>query len=90
MFILLYRSKFVERLFNRVTLTKVFLIFSIGYFSRLFVHSYYDVNVFVDFSSTISLVYYSIFSFVVVVVGEVVTLFQLDIFLLLGFFIKSF
>lgn len=90
MFILLYRSKFVERLFNRVTLTKVFLIFSIGYLSRLFIHSYYDVNVFVDFSTTISLVYYSIFSFVVVVVGEVVSYFQLDLFLLLGSFIKSF
>lgn len=37
--------------FNRRTLYKVLIIFTIGFISRWFVNSFFDINVFLDFYS---------------------------------------
>ena len=74
------------RIFNRKNLTKVFIIFIVGFISRLFIASYFDVNVFLDFTNSISLIYYSFMSFFVVFVHEFVSYFDLSIFPKINFY----
>jgi hypothetical protein len=65
--------------FNRVNLTKIFIIFSFGFMSRFFVNYFSDVNVFVDYTNFISLAYYIFMSIFVVLVHELVSFFNLSI-----------
>ena len=63
--------------FNRRTLYKVLIIFTIGFISRWFVNSFFDINVFLDFYSYISLIYYFLFSCFVIFVHNLIDLFYL-------------
>jgi hypothetical protein len=78
-----------KRLFNKVTFTKVIIIFVVGLFSRVFINYFYGVNVFVEYTNVISLYYYGFMSLFVVFINEVVVYFELDLFTLFGNFICS-
>ena len=78
-----------KRLFNKVTFTKVIIIFVVGLFSRVLINYFYGVNVFVDYTNLISLYYYGFMSLFIVFINEVVVYFEWDIFALLGNFIRS-
>ena len=73
-----------KRLFNKVTFTKVIIIFIVGLFSRVFINYFYGVNVFVEYTNLISFYYYGVMSFIIVFISEVVSYFELDIFALFG------
>lgn len=78
-----FKSKFaciLNFIFNQYNFTKVFVIFLVGLSSRALVNYIYDVNVISDFTNQISLIYYFLFSFFVVVIHETVQYFQFSIF----------
>lgn len=76
-----------KRLLNKVTFTKVFIIFTVGLFSSIFINYFYGVNVFVEYTSTISLIYYTFMSLLIVFINEIIVFFELDLFSSLGNFI---
>ena len=63
-------TSFLKRNINRLTLSKVLVIFVVGLVSRVLVNNFWDVNVFVDYLNTISLTYYGFMSIFVVLVNE--------------------
>ena len=63
-------SSFLKRNINRLTLSKVLVIFVVGLVSRVLVNNFWDVNVFVDYLNSISLVYYGMMSIFIVLVNE--------------------
>jgi hypothetical protein len=63
-------SNFLKRNINRLTLSKVLVIFVVGLLSRVLVNNFWDVNVFVDYLNSISLIYYGFMSIFVVIVNE--------------------
>ena len=44
--------------FNKSILVKVLFIFLIGFISRIIINNYFDVNVFLDYTNYISIIYY--------------------------------
>ena len=64
---------------NRVTISKVIIIFTLGFISRVLINNIYNVNVFVEYTHTISLVYYTIMSLVIVLVSDLVAYFQFSL-----------
>lgn len=59
-----------NRIFNRLNLSKVLVIFVVGFVTRVLINYVYDINVFVDYLNTISLTYYGMMSIFVVLVNE--------------------
>lgn len=81
----IHRSRLAFRglagqIFSRKNLTKVFFIFTFGFSFRVFIGSFYGVNVFTDFLSYISLLYYMFMSCFIVLVHELVAFFDFSIF----------
>lgn len=66
-----------KKIFNRVNLTKIFIV---GFLSRFLVNYFADVNVFVDYTNYISIIYYACLSFFIVFINDVVSYFQLSLF----------
>jgi hypothetical protein len=52
------------------TVRKVLIIFVVGFISRVLVNYFYDINVFKDYTNSISLMYYGIMAFFVGFVGD--------------------
>ena len=63
-------SSLWNRIFNRLNLSKVLVIFVVGFVSRVLVNYLWDVNVFVDYLNSISLGYYGFMAIFVVLVNE--------------------
>jgi hypothetical protein len=59
-----------KRVFNRLNLIKGFIIFVVGFVSRVFINDFVGVNVFVDYLNSISLGYYGFMAIFVVLVNE--------------------
>jgi len=72
-------NRVFNRVFNRLNFTKVFIIFVLGFLSRGFVNAFFDVNVFFDFTNSISLTYYFSFSIFIVILHDLIELFQFSI-----------
>ena len=72
-------SSFLNRNINRLTLSKVLVIFVVGLVSRVLVNNFWDVNVFVDYLNSISLLYYGFMSIFVVLVNELYSYIDLKI-----------
>lgn len=73
----LYFNLFFKSIFNIRTLYKILIIFTIGFISRYLVNNFFGVNVFIDFCSYISLIYYSLFSCFVIFIHELVDSFYI-------------
>jgi len=71
---------FIKKIFNRYNLTKVLIVFIFGFSIRLCINIFYDINVFTDFLTAISLTYYFFISCFAIVVHECVTHFSFSIF----------
>lgn len=68
------------RVFNRSNFIKFVLIFSFGFFSRFLVNDFFNINVFIDYTNNISLIYYMFFGVFIVFVHEFVSLFDFVLF----------
>lgn len=53
---------FFVRIFNTKAICKIFIIFVVGFISRFLVNYIFDINVFKDFTSVVSLLYYGGFA----------------------------
>jgi hypothetical protein len=62
----------VNKLFTKPRISKILIIFIIGFTSRMFINYIYNVNVFIDFINCISIIYYLLFSGIIVLVHEIV------------------
>lgn len=62
----------------KVNMKKILLIFIVGFFSRMFVNYSCSINVFIDFTNFISIVYYSFFACFVVFSNEIISYFSLQ------------
>src|SRR4051812_4593897 len=51
--------KKLGNIFNLTNIIKVLVIFLIGFISRIFIYHYLDVNVFLEYTHSISILYYS-------------------------------
>jgi hypothetical protein len=60
----------IRSVFNRLNLSKVLVIFMVGFVTRVLINDVYDINVFVDYLNTISLTYYGMMAIFVVLVNE--------------------
>jgi hypothetical protein len=67
---------FLSRVFNKGNLSKILIIFIIGFVSRSIVNYVYDINVFTDNIYSISVIYYTFMAFVSILVHEVVSYFN--------------
>ena len=68
-----------DRIFNRSNINKVFIIFIFGFVSRVLVNHIYDINVFREYTETISLVYYALMSLFIILVNEFVGYFEFTV-----------
>ena len=58
--------KLLKNMFNLTNITKVLVIFSVGFLSRIIIYHYFNVNVFSDYTNYIFILYYfSMSSFLV-------------------------
>lgn len=72
-------SNLLVRIFNKLNLTKVIIIFIVGFSTRIFIAHVYSINVFTDYLNNISIIYYIFFSIFIVLVHELVHYFNLNI-----------
>ena len=70
---------FLPRVFTRVNLSKIFVIFIIGLIGRILINSLLDINVFVQFLDPVSIAYYSFMAGFVVFISELFTFFHISI-----------
>ena len=50
--------KKLTNVFNSINIIKILVIFSVGFISRIFIYHYLDINVFLDYTHSISILYY--------------------------------
>lgn len=67
---------FLSRVFNKGNISKILIIFIIGFVSRSVVNCVYDINVFSYNIYSISVIYYTFMAFVWILVYEVVSYFN--------------
>jgi len=67
------------KIFTKPNLNKVIIIFIVGFISRVFIVNIYNINVYFEYLSIISILYYSCMSFFIVVVHELVNYFEFNI-----------
>lgn len=87
-FIIYYMKKFISnfylpsllgRIFTKSNLSKVIILFLVGFTSRFVINDMYNVNVFIEYLSTVSIIYYICISLFVVLLHEIVTYFEINI-----------
>jgi hypothetical protein len=69
----------LNKIFTKGNIIKVIVIFSVGLVSRIFISKYYDVNVFIEYYKSISLIYYSLMAIFIVALTEVFTYIDFNI-----------
>lgn len=70
---------FLQRSFTLANISKILIIFIVGFTSRYLINEYYNINVFTDYLNTISLVFYSIFSTFIILIHELFAYFNLNL-----------
>jgi hypothetical protein len=68
-------KKFLK-IFNKKSIIKIFIIFIVGFVIRITVNYAYNINVFIDYTNIISIIYYYFMASFVVVINEIFTQFQ--------------
>jgi hypothetical protein len=69
----------LSRIFNKLNLNKFLIIFIVGFTSRLFINYIYNVNVFIEYFSKVSIIYYVLMSMFIVLIQEIITYFDINI-----------
>jgi len=67
---------FFSKVFTRRNFTKVLIIFFVGLISRILINHYFSINVFVDYFSLVSSIYYFFMSSFIVFIHEFVEFFN--------------
>ncbi len=69
----------LSRILNKQNINKILIVFIVGLTSRILVNCIYNVNVFTDYFNTISIIYYMLMSIFIVLIHEIITLFDINI-----------
>ncbi len=72
-------TTFFKRVFTPVNLSKVLVIFFVGFISRYLINDYFSINVFTEYLTLISVTFYSIFATFVVFIHEYFSFFNISI-----------
>lgn len=64
---------FLTKVFTPVNISKIIIIFTVGFVSRYLINEYYNINVFTEYCHLISIGFYSIFSIFIVFIHELFT-----------------
>jgi hypothetical protein len=72
-------SGLLARIFTKSNISKVIIIFVIGFVSRIFISYVYGVNVNFEYLHSISLIYYILMATFIVTIGEVISYFEFNI-----------
>lgn len=70
---------FLTKVFTPVNISKIIIIFTVGFVSRYLINEYYNINVFTEYCHLISIGFYSIFSIFIVFIHELFTFFDIDL-----------
>jgi len=60
----------LSRILNKYNFNKFLIIFIVGFVSRIFIGHFYSINVYLDFLSSVSIVYYICMSIFMILVHE--------------------
>jgi len=74
------------KIFNKKSIIKIFIIFIVGFVIRIIVNYAYNINVFIDYTNIISIIYYYFMALFVVVINEITTQFPFSFFFQLCIF----
>jgi hypothetical protein len=64
------------KIFNKKSIIKIFIIIIVGFIIRITVNYAYNINVFIDYTNIISIIYYYFMALFVVTINEVISQFQ--------------
>src|SRR6267378_2359008 len=67
------------KIFNKKSIIKIFIIFIVGFVIRITVNYVYNINVFIDYTNIISIIYYYFMALFAVVINEINLQFQFPI-----------
>src|SRR5277367_350256 len=67
------------KIFTKSNISKIIIIFIVGFVSRVLVGHFYGVNLYLEYLNTISITYYALFAIFVVILSEIVSYFELNI-----------
>ena len=70
----------MKNFFNRKIIIKIIIILSIGFFSRVFISNYFNVNVVIQYLHPISLIFYFFMATFIVYFNELFNLLNLNLF----------
>jgi len=70
---------FFSKILNRSNINKVIFIFVIGLISRTFINYTYNINVFSDYLSKLSILYYLFFSLLIIIIHEFIDYYHVNI-----------
>ena len=71
--------EFFKNFFNSQNISKIFIIFTLGFTSRYMIFYYFDINVFIDFMHPISIGYYACLYTFIVFINELFSHFNFSI-----------
>lgn len=70
---------FFNKFFTTANFSKILVIFTVGLLSRYFINEYFNINVFTEYWSMVSVTFYSLFATFVVFIHECFTFFNVNI-----------
>jgi hypothetical protein len=69
----------LKKIFTRTNISKVIVIFLVGFLSRYFINEHLSTNVFIEYLTMVSIIFYSFFATFVVFVNELFSFFNVNI-----------
>lgn len=72
-------TSLLKRIFTPVNLSKVIIIFVVGFTSRYLINEYLGINVFTEYLTLISITYYSVFAAFIIFIHELFSFFNINI-----------
>jgi len=76
--IYILNMKEILKIFNKKYIIKIFIIFIVGFIIRIIVNYVYNINVFIDYTNMISIIYYYFMALFVVTINEVIYQFSIS------------
>ncbi len=70
---------FLPRIFTFINLSTILIVFIVGFFTRFSINYFFNTNVFVDYLSSISIIYYSLFSCFIILTRDFFNYYSINI-----------
>ena len=70
--------KFIPGIFTPVNISTILIVFILGFFTRFSVNYFFHINVFVDYLSSVSIIYYSLLSCFIVFIRDFLSYYSIS------------